>query len=45
MPVLDTCKFEKVAIDSEASLPGTSSNMGLFSAQGRITLRQIVQFG
>ena len=38
MTVLDTCKFENVAIKTEGARPRTKSNKGLFSTQRQVTL-------
>lgn len=45
IPVLDTCKFEKLAIQTEGALSRTMANMGSFSTEGQVTLRQIIQYG
>ena len=44
MPFLNTCKLE-VAINTEGAMPRTRSNMGFFSTQGQVALRQVVQHG
>ena len=35
IPVLDTCKFEEVAIKNKGAMPRTMSNMDLFSTPGQ----------
>ena len=35
MPILDTCKFEKVVIKTEGALPWTRSNIGSLALNGK----------